>query len=67
MDSKTIEFKSLYDYLGRKAGPELGKIVYQTAKIDKIPVQQKDVSNPLYEGKVMMYPTEWLNKFFKKS
>jgi len=61
-----MSYKSLYEYLGRRAGSELGKIVYETARQDKVVMQQKEVSNPLYTGKVMMYPTEWLDQYFDK-
>lgn len=60
------EFKSLYDYLGRRAGLELGRMVYETAKQDRIAMQQKEVSNPLYKGKIMMYPVGWLDTYFAK-
>jgi hypothetical protein len=66
MEQNQVVFKSLYDYLGRRAGSELGKIVYQTARQDKVPMQQREVSNPLYTGKIMMYPTEWLDQYFNK-
>jgi hypothetical protein len=59
-------YKSLYEYLGRRAGPELGKLVYETAKQDKVVMHQQEVNNPVYTGKVMMYPTEWLDQYFTK-
>jgi hypothetical protein len=66
MEQNQVMFKSLYDYLGKRAGSELGKIVYQTAKHDKVPMQQKEVANPLYSGKIMMYPVLWLDQYFTK-
>jgi hypothetical protein len=66
MEQNQVVFKSLYDYLGKRAGSELGRIVYQTAKQDKVPMQQKEVSNPLYTGKIMMYPVGWLDQYFNK-
>jgi hypothetical protein len=66
MEQNQVMFKSLYDYLGKRAGSELGRIVYQTAKQDKVPMQQKEVSNPLYTGKIMMYPVVWLDQYFAK-
>ena len=66
MEQNQVVFKSLYDYLGKRAGPELGKMVYQTAKQNKIPMQQREVSNPLYTGKIMMYPSDWLEQYFTK-
>jgi hypothetical protein len=66
MEQNQVVFKSLYDYLGKRASPELGKMVYQTAKQNKIPMQQREVSNPLYTGKIMMYPSDWLEQYFTK-
>jgi hypothetical protein len=60
------DYKSLYEYLGKRAGGSLGKIVYETAKQDKVAMKQQEVSNPLYTGKVMMYPVEWLDQYFTK-
>jgi hypothetical protein len=58
------KFKSLYDYLGRAAGKELGNQVFKAAKAAKIPVMMKEVSNPVYKGKIMMYPENWLIGYF---
>ena len=66
MEQNGVVFKSLYDYLGKRAGTELGRMVYQTAKLDKVQMQQKDVANPIYTGKVMMYPVEWLDQYFTR-
>jgi len=60
------EYKSLFEYLGKAAGPTLGKIVFETAKHDKIVMQQREVSNPVYKGKVMTYPVSWLDSYFAK-
>ena len=58
------EFLSLYDFLGKPAGPELGKEVYQIAKFLGEKVTFKDVSNPKYKGKIMCYPRTFLNYIF---
>jgi hypothetical protein len=58
------KFKSLYDYLGRAAGKELGEQVNKAARAAKIPVMMKEVSNPAYKGKIMMYPENWLIGYF---
>ena len=60
------EYKSLYEYLGKRAGSALGKIVYETARQDKVVTRQQDVSNPVYTGKVMTYPVSWLNSYFAR-
>lgn len=66
MEQNPIMYKSLYEYLGRRAGSELGKIVYETARQDKVVTQQQEVANHMYTGKVMMYPVEWLDQYFDK-
>ena len=58
------KFMSLYDYLGRAAGRELGDQVFRAARASKIPVQFKEVSTPAYKGKIMMYPENWLIGYF---
>jgi len=55
---------SLFDYLGQKAGPELGRDVYKTALREKEPVGVRDVSNRAYTGKVMLYRKEFLKEYF---
>ncbi len=56
---------SLYDYLGKAAGKELGAAVNNFAKENKIPVAIKEVSNPKYKGKIMMYPKSFLEIYFE--
>lgn len=60
------KYYSLYEYLGRPAGPELGKKVYRTAKILKQPIETKEVKNVSYTGRVICYTKEFLNEYFKK-
>ena len=43
---------SLFDYLGQRAGPELGKDVYKSALREKEPVGVREISNKAYTGKV---------------
>jgi hypothetical protein len=59
------EMLSLYDYLGKAAGKELGAAVNNFAKTNKIPVAIKEVSNPKYKGKIMMYPKSFLEVYFE--
>jgi len=61
-----MEYKSLYDYLGKPAGRTLGSEIYKSAVKDNVPVQIKQVSNLKYTGGICMYPVEWLNKIFNK-
>jgi hypothetical protein len=60
------EMLSLYDYLGRAAGPELGKDVFVAAAAKKVNTITKQVSNPVYKGKIVMYPKSFLNEYFNK-
>lgn len=58
---------SLFDYLKKAGGMELGREVYEAAvkkKIEKT-LQTRDVSNKKYTGKVMLYPRWFLDEYFK--
>ena len=59
-----MEFKSLYDFLGKAAGRELGLEVAKAALRDRILVQTKNVSNRQYKGEIKMYPVYWLEEYF---
>jgi hypothetical protein len=59
-----MEYKSLYDYLGKAAGSQLGKQVAEAAVRDKVKIQTRQVSNPKYEGTIMLYPSSWLDRYF---
>jgi len=61
-----MEYKSLYDHLGRAAGGQLGKQVAEAAVRDGVKIQTRQVSNPKYEGEVMLYPSDWLKNYFNK-
>ena len=56
---------SLYDYLGKAAGRELGTQVYKAANVQKIKITEKQVSNPAYSGKILMYPKSFLDSYFQ--
>ena len=61
-----MEYKSLYDHLGKAAGGQLGKQVAEAAVRDGVKIQTRQVSNPKYEGEVMLYPSDWLENYFNK-
>jgi len=61
-----MEYKSLYDHLGRAAGSQLGKQVAEAAVRDGIKIQTRQISNPKYEGTIMLYPLDWLENYFNK-
>jgi len=60
-----IKMMSLFDYLGRPAGGELGKQVYNTAVGLKVPVETRHISNRKYTGEVMLYPEGFLKEYFE--
>jgi hypothetical protein len=55
---------SLYDYLGRAAGPVLGKQVAEYAVKEKVKHETRFVANPKYTGEVMLYPETFLKSYF---
>jgi hypothetical protein len=58
------EFISLYDYLGKAAGKELGKQVAEVALLSRVPCKTRHVSNPKYAGPIMLYPKTFLELYF---
>jgi hypothetical protein len=56
---------SLYDYLSHAAGKELGEQVAAYAKLRKTKCGIRYVSNPAYQGNVMLYTREFIDEFFK--
>mgnify|MGYP001169029692 CR=1 FL=1 len=62
--TKNMEMISLYDYLGRAAGPDLGKKVAYAAAQAKIKSEIREVSNVKYSGPIMLYPRTFLDNFF---
>lgn len=56
---------SLYDYLGRPAGSDLGKKVYTEALKNSIVTGIRRVSTPTYTGEIITYPRQFLDSFFK--
>ena len=63
--SNQTELISLYDYLGKAAGRELGGKVYQFANIMGAKTGTKVVSHsPYQEGRIMTYERHFLDQFF---
>ena len=56
---------SLFDYLGKAAGMELGKKVFKASAAMNIKPESRDVDIPTYCGKVMLYPKDFLEVYFK--
>lgn len=63
METKMI---SLYDYLGKAAGAQLGAKVYAEAKKRSIQVKSKTIHTKTYSGEVLTYPENFLNEYFSK-
>ena len=55
---------SLFDYLGRPAGSELGQRVAAAAARNKVKYETSHVSTRTYTGDVMLYPKIFLDNFF---
>ena len=62
---KNMEMVSLYDYLGRAAGSELGKQVATAAAKAGVKHEIRKVSNVKYTGPIMLYPRSFLDLYFK--
>ena len=60
-----MEMISLYDYLGRAAGSELGKQVATAAAKAGVKHEIREVSNPKYRGPIMLYPKSFLDLYFR--
>jgi hypothetical protein len=61
-----MEYLSLYDYLGKPAGKELGGQVAQAAYRGGIKPQNREISNPKYTGIVHLYPKDFLDFYFRE-
>ena len=61
---KNMKMMSLYDYLGRAAGPELGQQVAQAAARKKVKFKTRYVEQGGYKGDVMLYPKSFLDEYF---
>ena len=61
-----MEYLSLYDYLKKPAGGELGREVAQAASKAGIKLQTREVDNPKYTGIVYLYPKNFLDFYFRE-
>ena len=61
-----MEYLSLFDYLGKPAGGDLGKEVATAAIKAGIKMQTREISNPKYTGIVNLYPKDFLDFHFRK-
>lgn len=58
-------YVSLFDFLGKAAGRDLGKQVAESAKEKNIKVTTRFVKNVKYTGEVLLYPEDFLKEYFE--
>ena len=62
-----IETQSLFDYLGRAAGSDLGQKVHAAAVSKGVYIGKKDIEkSKIPVGYVCMYPISFLDEYFNK-
>lgn len=59
-----MNYQSLYDFLGKPAGSEVGLDVAKAAKIKGVKIETRQISNSKYTGKILLYPEAFLNDYF---
>jgi hypothetical protein len=59
-----VKYISLFDYLGRPAGEELGGRVNERAREFGVTTLKRFVRNKNYTGKVNLYPEAFLEYYF---
>jgi len=64
MENEKYKVMSLYDYLGKTAGGELGKAVNKMAMKTGIDVNTREIATPKFVGKVFLYPKYFLDMYF---
>jgi hypothetical protein len=58
------EMMSLYDFLGRAAGKELGSEVSKCAYQLNQHIEFREIKNSKYQGKVLLYERKFLEYYF---
>ena len=56
---------SLFDYLGKAAGMGLGEKVFKASAAMNIQPESRNIDIKTYWGKVMLYPKDFLEMYFK--
>jgi hypothetical protein len=59
-------YLSLYEYLGKAAGNDLGREVASAAYQAGVKTQEREISNPKYTGIVHLYPKDFLEFYFRE-
>jgi hypothetical protein len=67
VEINNIKYYSLYEYLGKAAGPDLGTKVNAVAIDKRQPIVKQYVENPVFKGKVMCYTKNFLDSYFNKT
>jgi hypothetical protein len=57
-------YMSLFDFLGKPAGKDLGKEVFDYSKKIRITVKYRDITTPKYTGNICLYPLGFLVSYF---
>lgn len=60
-------FVSLFDYLGKPAGNDLGLKVYKKAVEVNEPISYRNVTTAKYTGKVKLYRSSFLDNYFNNN
>ena len=63
--TENMDMISLYDYLGRAAGPELGKQVADAARNSGVKGEIREINHKGWNGPIMLYPRTFLDLYFK--
>ena len=58
------QMMSLYEYLGKAAGAELGKEVAQYAMALRAKIDKREVNTSSYKGDVLLYERQFLDQYF---
>ena len=61
-----MEYLSLYDYLGKPAGGQIGALVAVEARRQGIEIKTREIDNPKYTGIVHLYPKDFLEFYFRE-
>ena len=62
---ESMDMISLYDYLGRAAGPDLGKEVASAAAKAGVKHSIRELNHKGWNGPVQLYPKAFLDLYFK--
>lgn len=67
MNTQDTTTYSLFEYLNRPAGSELGKQVAIAAMLQNIPIDSHEVDTKKYKGRILKYPKYFLDSYFSAS